>query len=131
MSGRELFLNNFLESCFLLCAAQENPIDEKAGRATDSGAHPFLGVLLNLSLVFLAGEAGVELFFVQLELGSFALETVRVKASLVAKKQIMILPELTLLQGAARRLRRSHRHGMNLRYGHVAKRQRHGALMHR
>ena len=85
---------------FRLRPAHEQSVDEKTWRAAYSRAHAFLIILLHLSLELFGRNAGIKLLCVQLELRRLSDQAVPVQAALVAKKEIVIFPVLSLLSGA-------------------------------
>lgn len=95
--GGKFPVNDFLESGGGLSAADEYTVDKESRSSDDAGAGSHLKVLVDLSPVSAAAQAGIELLTVQLK-GACVLEkAVTILLARIGEEQIVILPVLALV----------------------------------
>src|ERR1700747_545402 len=111
---RQLVINEASERVLGLGAREGNAVDEKSRRPLNPGLLAFLRILLNLRLVLLARQAGVKLLVIELQIARVLDQGIFVQFRR-GEKLIVVLPEPSLLQGAARGLSRNLGLGMNRR----------------
>ncbi len=109
----ELLINHAGKTLLRLRARECDPIDQKPGGSGNPRLHPLAEVLLDVCAVFAVGQAGIELFVIQLQIASAFEKSLAVELSRI-EELVMILPVLSLFSGAARGLRRNFGLRMNL-----------------
>src|SRR5438067_8891734 len=108
----ELSVHRLLELLVRHGAVDEDAVDEEGGRAAHAGRLAVLLVRAHHRCLFAAVEALVELALVEADVLGERLEIFDRQLLLVAEHLVVHLPELALVLGASRRLRRLLRVGM-------------------
>src|SRR6266851_5421327 len=65
---RQFVINNVCDCFFGLGTVNENSINEESGRPVHAGSAALLLILVNVRLVLLTGQAGLELFVIELQI---------------------------------------------------------------
>src|SRR6266852_4194721 len=110
--SRQLVINNARERVLGLGAGERNSIDEESWSSIHTGFPAFLLIFFDVRFVLLAGQAGTKLLVIELQIARVFDQVILLQ--LRRREQLVVVfPELSLLQGAARRLSRNHSLGMN------------------
>src|SRR5260370_5628856 len=108
----QLVINNARERVLGLGAGERNSVDKETRSSVNPGFPAFLLILFDVCLVLLAGQAGTKLLVIELQIARVFDQIILLQ--LRRREQLVVVfPELSLLQGAARGLSRNHGLGMN------------------
>src|SRR5216684_1661554 len=115
----QLVINNAGKRVLGLGTGEKYAIDEESGCSIHTGLPAFLLILFDVRLVLLVGQAGTKLLVIELQIACVFDQVILLQLRR-GEQLIVVLPELSLLQGAARGLSRNHGLGMNRREREVA-----------